>query len=128
MRKPKSFLALFGVVVIILTAFQNCADFTEPQHDAASLDSSKLSGFTAQILPILRTNCAACHGNAESPLFAVTNAAQAYEAAFPVINWNDPASSTIVRQIQAGSPHPGGSYPAIATQLQTAIQNVANGQ
>lgn len=134
MRNPRNFLAIFGLTLIILTAFQNCADFVEPQHDLASVDVNKLNvaGFKTSILPTLTANCAACHGFNQTPMFAKSATEQEKEDSFlelqpATTRYLSPASpgqSFLVMKIQGGH---SGVPASVATTLSNNIQTWASG-
>jgi hypothetical protein len=50
----------------------------------------------------LKRQCAVCHGDTQSPLFAVNDVAKAYSAAFPYVNFQDIAKSKIISQSKNG--------------------------
>lgn len=52
--------------------------------------------FQAKVYPYLRTNCSACHGNAQAPKFAVADVTAAYNAAHSVVNFTDINASRLL--------------------------------
>ena len=94
--------------------------------------------FAGTVYPLLTTFCSRCHSpNAtvpQSPYFASSDVSQAYAAAQPKINLNDPPLSRFYVRLATESHNcwpttPGGPVdcPGSAAQMLAAIQAFANG-
>lgn len=130
MRKPASFLSLFAVILVSLTAYQNCDNYI-PEHGeriGASVDDMNFEGFKTTIYPIVQSNCSGCHGAFQNPMFAVADQQSAFETLLSQPNYylnpSNPSQSRLVTKI-AGS-HSGIPIP-VSAQLQTAITTWAAG-
>ena len=140
MKSPNNFLILLAIVVLVLTTFfQNCADFMDASHDAASnidLSSKNLNGFKTSIFPILSQNCASCHATGVGPTFADSSNPEG-GLQYLLDHFDNPlkpntdldptkpaAQNGIVAKIQPGH---NGFGAAMATQLQNAVSTWLSG-
>ena len=125
---------LFLIISLFVTTalFQNCSAVHEGSGDLGSNQSvfgidmaSVTPKFEATLKPVLRSNCAGCHGVNQSPLFAVdqSDLALGQISNFSLINLNNPADSRFVVKLKGGH---SGFGATEALQIQTAIQNFAN--
>lgn len=83
--------------------YQSCS----PVHDGSSLSlnsQSSLSIYTQTLYPIISTNCAACHGAIQSPLFAVNDPGSSHNVLLSsqLVSLSSPDQSLLVRKISGG--------------------------
>ncbi|MDF2177866.1 LamG domain-containing protein [Aliiglaciecola sp. CAU 1673] len=87
--------------------------------------------FADNLYPLLTQFCASCHTNSAaipiSPYFASSNVSEAYEAAKPRINLDNPADSRLVGRLRDEFHNCWSNCPSDATALQNAIQRMADG-
>ncbi len=95
-------------------------------------DNTVLTRFGSTVHQLLIDNCANCHVALESPFFAVSDPAAAYEATKGVIDLNIPANSRLVVRLAQGfhncwDPNSTGSVDcdASATTMEQAIADFA---
>ncbi len=72
-----------------------------PQSGATE-SVSGLRAFRGTLYPFVRSNCVACHGGTQSPLFAQADASSAYRFALAFANFEAPAQSVFVVRSQNG--------------------------
>lgn len=81
--------------------------------------------FATTVHPLLTTHCAGCHTDssptAQSPYFAVSDAAAAYEAVKTKINLDDPASSRLVVRLREEFHNCWSVCDSNATAMENAI-------
>lgn len=124
----KGTLTISAVVTLFFTLACGQAFHETTLGGQTSLDTgsaASIEAFKATLHPVLTSNCAACHGSSQSPLFAVGDGSFAYNQlmARNLVNLSNPGSSAIVQKIQLGH---NGFPQSLATQLTTQITNWAN--
>lgn len=114
----------------IVIGFQNCSPSFKSSNSGGSSTTTSAADsveyFSKTLYPILRQNCADCHGVSQRPKFAVADAQSALNTikSFELVNLNDPSQSRFVQKIEAG--HNGFSQ-TIATSIAEAVQRWADG-
>jgi mono/diheme cytochrome c family protein len=121
------FILISGLVLTI--GFQNCAPShtvgTQLGSTTGSADlvnsANSVAIFETTLFPILRQNCASCHGGGIPPLHSVVDPQSAHDTLInsALVNLASPSASRVVIKINGGHQ----SLPvALAVDLQTAIQ------
>jgi len=120
-----------GNEIVLEAPVQNDAGTSRNWPDPAT-DPSVLTSFGNTVHPLLVANCANCHVTVESPFFAASDAATAYEASRGVINLDIPANSRLVVRLAQGfhncwDPNNTGSADcaASAAAMELAIETFA---
>jgi mono/diheme cytochrome c family protein len=113
---------------VVFGAFQNCS----PMHESlSSQTSSSLEGhsieelsqkFSTTLHPVLKANCAGCHGASQEPKFAVDDATAAVTAirARGLANLNNPEASYFITKIRGGH---NGFPESLALQVLAGIES-----
>jgi mono/diheme cytochrome c family protein len=130
----RKFLASWGIAMAItltVFAFNNCSEPFQALSDGSSTappplaqdtinSAQSLTAFSSTLHPVLRTNCASCHGVAQAPLFAVMDASQSMSSILTLnlIDRTTVANSRLVAKIMAGH---NAIATTVATQIQTQI-------
>ena len=97
----------------LVTTVTGCMGLDKADNAPMALTSSGSTGgssvsgaaaFQATFYPFIRTNCSACHGQSQAPMFAPTDATSAYSAAKSVTNVNfaNPSSSEFIQRANDG--------------------------
>jgi len=120
-----------GNAIVLEAPTQIEADASKSWPDPTT-DNTVLTRFGSTVHQLLIDNCANCHVALESPFFAVSDPAAAYEATKGVIDLNIPANSRLVVRLAQGfhncwDPNSTGSVDcdASATTMEQAIADFA---
>jgi hypothetical protein len=96
-------------------------NFQELKVDTRSAAELSKDFFEKTLYVITRENCSSCHTTNQAPLHASLNVQTAHDAAVGVVNFTNPAASTIVTKIRGG--HKGIDTVDIPLMMEQAITN-----
>ncbi len=103
-----------------LSAEQNNSDIL-----GGPLESASIAIYEPTLFPVLRTNCAACHGTNQAPLHSVAdvNASHTTVLSNSLVDLKTPASSLFYLKINSGHQ---GFPPSVAMEVLAAITEWSN--
>jgi hypothetical protein len=94
-------------------------NFQELKIDARSAAELSRDFFEKTLYVITRENCSSCHATNRAPLHASLNVQTAHDAAIGVVNFTNPAASSIVTKIRGG--HNGIDTVDVPLMMEQAI-------
>lgn len=128
-------LLISSGMVFTALLFQNCSlpqsalhrpgSRTDSSNDSsggldAFTDTELAAKFTSTLQPTLQTNCSACHGSFQVPMFAVANATEAVVTIrqFNLVNLKDPMSSRFLEKLRGGhNGFPSSTHDAVHASI-----------
>lgn len=120
-------LSLLSLVLVNCSATEMTGlnDSLSAQQDDSGiiggpLESASVAIYEQTLFPVLRTNCAACHGVSQAPLHSVSNVLASHTTVLSnsLVDLSAPESSLIYRKINSGHQ----SFPqSVADELLVAI-------
>jgi hypothetical protein len=128
-----SFKVRLGIAFLCLWLLSGCAlnnGMRSNELHSFGADGNAIAAFQQSIYPMLKNNCATCHGVDQSPLFASDNVQAAYNGAIAAVNFAAPGASRLVARLSADSHNCWSDCNGNAAAMAGAIQrwmDLANG-
>ena len=83
------------------------------------LSIGRRTAYENSVFPVVRNRCSTCHGSTQSPLFAVSDLAQSFQAAESRIDEQQPDQSRLV--IKSANGHCGANCQGTGEEMLTAV-------
>jgi hypothetical protein len=127
-RTPRVFsLAAFAALLLLASCgFDKLPDSAKNANKALLHSHAGTLAFTDSVYEFTSTNCVACHGNNQVPLFASSDMTQNYNLSKSYVNFADTSSSRFISRTKDG--HCGGPCNTDGTAMLAAINEWREGE
>ncbi|MBK7845713.1 MAG: hypothetical protein IPJ71_18920 [Bdellovibrionales bacterium] len=116
-------LKLIALFLLVILGFSSLYQSCSPVHNEKSssqTSQSSLAIYKQTLYPLVSSNCAACHGAQQSPLFAVSDPGSSHSLLLnsQLVNLTSPDQSKLVKKISGGH---SGIPVNLSNDLRSAI-------
>jgi mono/diheme cytochrome c family protein len=121
-------LVLLAAITVVFThcgsPFSSQSQLIWKSNVYGGADEASYNAFEATVFPILRTNCASCHGTTQAPLHSQEDVRKAHDVIMEAqkVNFSNPGGSRLVRKLRDESHNCWSDCQADADEMQAAIE------